>query len=223
MAVMFFRTIIVYIILLAVLRLMGKRQIGELQPSELVTTLLLSEIASQPITDDSVPLVYGIVPVVVVLSLEVIASFAVTKIPRLKRLFLGTPSILINKGKLNIEEMKKCRISVEELLRELRENGIGDISSVRYCIMEENGKVSVIRDASNESATAADVGVTNEEKGISRPVVVDGEINKDECNALGRNENWINKQLENHKISSIDEVFLLTCDDCDNVYIVLKN
>ncbi len=222
MTVMFFRTIIVYIILLTVLRLMGKRQIGELQPSELVTTLLLSEIASQPITDDSVPLVYGIVPVIVVLSLEVIASFSVTKIPRLKRLFLGSPSVLINKGKLDISEMKKCRISAEELMRELRENGIGDIATVRYCIMEENGKISVIRNAADENATASDVGADNGEKGISRPVIVDGEINRDECVALGRNEDWINKQLKKNKISSPDEVFLLTCDDCDNIYIVLK-
>ncbi len=223
MTVMFFRTVIIYILLLTVLRLMGKRQIGELQPSELVTTLLLSEIASQPITDDDIPMVYGIVPVVIVLSLEVIASYAVTKIPCLKRIFLGSPSILINKGKIDISEMKKCRISVEELMRELRENGIGDIATVRYCIMEENGKISVIQNAGDQNATAANVNAEISEKGICRPMVVDGKINKDECMALGHGEQWIKKQLEKRKIKDISNVFLLTCDDCDNVHIVLKS
>ncbi len=223
MTVMFFRTIIMYVLLFTVLRLMGKRQIGELQPSELVTTLLLSEIASQPITDDSIPLVYGIVPVIVVLTFEVTASFAMTKIPILKRVFLGSPSILINKGKLDIEEMKKCRLSIEELMRELREQSIADISTVRYCIMEENGKISIIQNAASQNATAADVKVSNAESGISRPLIVDGKISMDECQSLGHSEQWVKEQLKKKKIKSIDDVFLMTCDDCDNVYIVLKN
>ncbi len=223
MTVMFFRTVLIYVLLLIVLRLMGKRQIGELQPSELVTTLLLSEIASQPITDDNIPIVYGIVPVVIVVAFEVTASFTVTKFACLKKLFLGSPSMLIERGKLNISEMKKCRLSVEELMRELREKNIGDISSVRYCIMEENGKISVIQNAPNQTATAADVNVNNPEKGIARPLVVDGKISEKECSALGHSTDWIGKQLKKHKISRVEDVFLLTCDDCDNVYIILKN
>lgn len=128
----FARTVIIYILLLAVIRLMGKRQIGELEVSELVTTLLLSELASQPISDSNIPLLNAVVPILVLLTAEVILSYVLTKSKAAKKLLNGTPSILINKGVLDQKELNKSRISVEELMGELRLKDISDISAVNY-------------------------------------------------------------------------------------------
>lgn len=222
MTVMLFRTVFVYILLILVLRLMGKRQIGELQPSELVTTLLLSEIASAPITDDNIPVAYGIVPVIVVLSVEVITSFAATKLTVFKMIFGGKPSILINKGKIDLKELKKCRISVEELMGELRCKNVGSPSQVRYCLLEDNGKLSVILNQGDSPAVSSDLGTHKPECGLARILVSDGKIDLKECSSLGHSEQWVKKQLQKRKISSIDQVLLLTCDDCDNLYIALR-
>ncbi len=219
---MLFRTVLVYVLLILVLRLMGKRQIGELQPSELVTTLLLSEIASAPITDDNIPVVYGIVPVVVVLSIEVITSYATTKLSIFKKIFNGKPSILINKGVIDLKELKKCRISVEELMGELRCKNVGSPAQVRYCLLEDNGKMSVILNRSDSPVVSSDINVVGSECGMARILVSDGKIDLKECSALGHNEQWVKKQLQKRKISDIALVLLLTCDDCDNLYIALK-
>lgn len=219
---MFFRTIIVYILLLLVLRLMGKRQIGELQPSELVTTLLLSEIASQPIVDDNIPLVYGVVPVVVILSLEVIISFVVTKSQILKKVFDGTPSILIRRGVLDQKEMKKVRLSLEELIGELRLKNISDISQVEYAILEQNGQLSVISTAAASTVKVKDLHLNVSENGISHPLIIDGNVSDYNMRAIGKSEAWLQKTLEKKKIKRIKDVFLLTCDDADNVTVVRK-
>jgi uncharacterized membrane protein YcaP (DUF421 family) len=221
LTVMFFRTVIVYVLLLLVLRLMGKRQIGELQPSELVTTLLLSEIAAQPVIDDNIPLSYGIVPVAVVIALEVIASFAVTKCPRLKKIFIGKPSVLIDRGKLDIGEMSKVRLTAEELLSELRLQGVGDIRDVYYAVMEENGKLSVIPKAAASPSTKADVGADAKENGMARAIVVEGKINDENLAALGKDRNWLDKQIKARK-TALPDIFLMTCSDSDGIGLLTK-
>ncbi|MBQ1847791.1 MAG: DUF421 domain-containing protein [Clostridia bacterium] len=221
MTVMFFRTVIVYVLLLLVLRLMGKRQIGELQPSELVTTLLLSEIAAQPVIDDNIPISYGIVPVTVVIALEVIASFAVTKCPRLKKIFIGKPSVLINRGKLDIGEMSKVRITAEELLSELRLQGVGDIRDVYYAVMEENGKLSVIPKASASPSTKADVGAGAKENGMARAIVVEGKINDENLTALGKDRAWLYKQIKAQN-TALEDIFLMTCGDSGETGLLTK-
>ena len=221
MTVMFFRTVIVYVLLLLVLRLMGKRQIGELQPSELVTTLLLSEIAAQPVIDDNIPISYGIVPVAVVIALEVIASFVVTKSPRLKKIFIGKPSVLINRGKLDPAELGRVRITAEELMAELRIQGVGDICDVYYAVMEENGKLSVILKGSASPATKADVNADTSEKGMARALVVDGGVNDENLRTLGKDRNWLDKQIKARQ-TALDEIFLMTCTDASDICIMKK-
>ena len=222
MTVMFIRSFITYILLLLVLRLMGKRQIGELQPSELVTTLLLSEVASQPVTDDNIPLVYGLVPVAAILSFEVILSFAITKNKRLKKIMTGEISVLIDKGKLNMEEMKKNRISLEELASELRQKNIADISRVQYAIMEKNGKISVIEKAEYQPCTLEDMNIHSEERGIAHAFIVDGEICYENIESSGKNEEFLKKELKKRKIKSAEDIVLFTCDDAGNINIIRK-
>ncbi|MBR6644946.1 MAG: DUF421 domain-containing protein [Clostridia bacterium] len=222
MTVMFIRSFITYILLLLVLRLMGKRQIGELQPSELVTTLLLSEVASQPVTDDNIPLVYGLVPVAAILSFEVILSFAITKNKKFKKIMTGEISVLIDKGKLNMKEMKKNRISLEELASELRQKNIADISRVQYAIMEKNGKISVIEKAEYQPCTLEDMNIQSEERGIAHAFIVDGEICYENIESSGKNEEFLKKELEKRKIKSAEDIVLFTCDDAGNINIIRK-
>ena len=222
MTVMFIRSFITYILLLLVLRLMGKRQIGELQPSELVTTLLLSEVASQPVTDDNIPLVYGLVPVAAILSFEVILSFAITKNKKFKKIMTGEISVLIDKGKLNMKEMKKNRISLEELASELRQKNIADISRVQYAIMEKNGKISVIEKAEYQPCTLEDMNIRSEERGIAHAFIVDGEICYENIESSGKNEEFLKKELKKRKIKSAEDIVLFTCDDAGNINIIRK-
>lgn len=221
MAVIFIRTVIIYAVLFAVFRLMGKRQIGELQPSELVSTLILSQIASQPIASQSIPLSYGIVPVVAVVCLEVIASYLTTRVPGLKRIFVGRPSILIDRGKIDRAELLRQRVTVEELMSELRSNGIADPGDVYYAVMEESGSISVLLRAAASPPSREDLGVAARERGIARLVISDGVINRENLAALGKNERWLMKRLGEEGLTA-NEVFVMTCDEVSNVRIVKK-
>ena len=148
---MLFRS--VYFMLIITLRLMGKRQIGELQLSELIVTILLSELAAIPIADKDIPLFYAIVPILLLLSLEVILSYIVLRLPGVKNLFAGRPSIIINKGVLNQKELERQRTGISELLCSLRQSGISDIGDVEYAILEQNGRFSVFPKAASSSVT----------------------------------------------------------------------
>lgn len=221
MTVIFFRTVIIYLILILVLRLMGKRQIGELQPSELVTTLLLSQIASQPILAQNVPIAYGIIPVFIVVCLEVIFSFIMTRVPFLKRLFVGKPSILIDKGKVDTKELLRVRVTVEELMSELRSHGVGNPGDVYYAVMEENGSISVLMKAKSDTIRRNDLELDVKDAGISRLIISDGVVNVENLKKLGKNEMWLKKQLTQNNLD-IKDVFMMTCDDNSQIYTVKK-
>ena len=223
MITIFVRTIIIYVLLLAVIRLMGKRQIGELEVSELVTTLLLSELASQPISDSNIPLVNAVVPILVLMTAEVILSYILTKSKTAKKLLNGTPSILVNKGILDQKELNKSRISVEELMGELRLKDISDLSAVNYAILEQNGQISVIPKTGEKNASIADLKLQVPEKGIAHALVVDGEISDYNLKILGKNREYISKLMKKNNISDIKDIFLLTIDDMETINIIRKD
>lgn len=223
MITIFVRTIIIYVLLLAVIRLMGKRQIGELEVSELVTTLLLSELASQPISDSNIPLVNAVVPILILMTAEVILSYILTKSKTAKKLLNGTPSILVNKGILDQKELNKSRISVEELMGELRLKDISDLSAVNYAILEQNGQISVIPKTGEKNASIADLKLQVPEKGIAHALVVDGEISDYNLKILGKNREYISKLMKKNNISDIKDIFLLTIDDMETINIIRKD
>ena len=138
------RTLIIYILLLTVMRLMGKRQLGELEPSEIITTFLFSEIATTPITNPESNIWHAILPIIIIASLEILLSFSVLKIPLLKKILTGRPSVIIQRGKINKEEMKRARLTLDELISGIRQGGIFNISEVDYAILEENGRLTVV-------------------------------------------------------------------------------
>jgi uncharacterized membrane protein YcaP (DUF421 family) len=198
MAAIFVRTLIIYLLLSLSLKIMGKRQLGELDVSELVSTLLVSEVASLPISDPDIPLLNAIIPILFIVSLEIIISSVKNKSEKLKHVVEGEPIFIIYKGKLKQNALKENRISINELLCELRTQGIGDIGDVYYAILEQNGKISVLE--------------RGEKENLAHTIIIDKEVNSKGLSALGYNESWLKKQLPKHK-TKISDVLLMTVDD----------
>ena len=208
---LFLRTVIIYAFLIAVMKIGGKRQIGELQLSELITALLISEIAANPIQNPSTPLLHAVIPVLSVIFLEILLTYATTKSRGLKRLLDGTPDVIIDRGKLNIKKLGKLRMTVEELICECRQAGISDIGEVWYAILEENGKFSFFEKAKKGE----------KEKGIAHTLITDGEISQTGLTAAGMTEAQLNALLTANNLTA-KEVFLLTVNDACDTHIVKK-
>lgn len=215
------RTGIIYILLVLAIRLTGKRQIGELEISELVSTILISEIAAAPVSNQDIPLSFAVFPILLIISLEVIISFSATRSSIVKKIFLGSPSILIKKGIVQQKELSKARMSLEELLCELRIGGISSIEDVDYAILESNGKLSVTPHAHARNATPADLGAKPADSGIAHAVVVDGIIKKEALKGSEKNIQWLEAELKKSKLK-LKEVFLLTVDDNNRIYIIKR-
>ena len=206
MAAIFVRTIIIYILLSFSMKIMGKRQIGELDVSDLISTLLISELAAIPIDDPDIPLFNAIVPILFIASLEIIIPSLKNKYTKFKKYIEGQPAFVIFKGKLLQETLRENRISINELLCELRTQGIGDIRDVNYCYLEPNGKLSILKKQNT-------LGL------VAHPVIIDGEYNENEIRLMEMTENDVCRLCkENRK----ENVFLLTVDDLGNTNIIIK-
>ena len=219
MLIIFIRTILIYIILLGSMRLMGKRQIGELEVADLVTTLLLSEIAAVPVANPEIPLSHAIIPIITLLSMEVTVSLIMTHCPRWKSIGSARPNVLIRRGVLDQKEMDKLRISVEELISELRQLDITDLREVDYAILEQNGKISVIPKAENRQPTVKDLGLTATDSGIMHIIISRGVVNRYNLKQMGLDNLWLQKKLKEHHCHA-KEVFLMTVNDGGEVYIL---
>ncbi len=216
MVTILIRTLIVYISLIATMRFMGKRQLGELEISDLVTTLLLSDIATLPITNTELPLSHALVPILTLTSLEVVLSGVLLKVPSLKRALSVRPAILVRHGKPNRAAMRSVRVSAEELLSQLRQKDVTELDEVDYAILEPNGQISIIKKAAQREATAGDLGLTPAESGMMHLLVCDGEINRRNLSMAGWDEARLFRELTRRKLT-LEEVFLLLADDSGRV------
>jgi uncharacterized membrane protein YcaP (DUF421 family) len=219
MTVILFRTVFIYLILSVVLRCMGKRQVGELELSDLVVTLLLSEVAALPISDHNMPLINGLFPVLLILALEIISTYLKNKIPLLKKMMEGKPSILINRGKLNQRELESMRLSVEELLGECRLQGYSDLRDIYYAILEQDGQLSIIPRSSKQPLCADDIQITVPERGMAHPIILDGRINKNHLAMIGKDEAWLEKACKQRGLAWTD-VFLMTVNDTGEIVLI---
>lgn len=201
------RTVILYILLSFSLRITGKRQLGELDVSELVSTLLISEIASIPIDDPDIPMLNAIIPILLIASIEIIISAVKNRSERLKAIVEGTPDYIIYKGRILQQRLYDNRISINELLSELRTQGIGNISEVEYAILEQGGSLSVMKKGESRLAHA---------------VVIDGRIIEEELKKQGYNETWVKKRLNERKVE-LCRVLIMTVDDGGRIDIVIKD
>ena len=221
MTTILIRTVIIYIVLLITMRIMGKRQLGELEISELVTTLLISEIASLPIADHSIPVVHALIPLVTILPLEVILSVVLLKFPRLKNLASTRPSVLIRHGKLDQTEMRRVRISLDELISEARQSGVCSLEDIDYAILEQNGKLSIIIKRAASAPTLDDLQINAPEVGIIHALIEDGYINDYNLQLLGHDRAWLQDYLDGQG-KRAKEIFLLAVNDTNEFYCIDK-
>ena len=215
------RVAIVYLFVTIAIRIMGKRNIGELQPTELVITLLLSEFATIPIENNSVSLINSLIPVMLLISFEIVNSVISMKSIRFRALSDGNPIIIIKNGQLDQKELKKLRFTVDDVLSGLRQKDVFDINEVAYAIIETNGTLSVLLKSGSQNATKSDVSAKNKNVGFSYPVIIDGTIIKKNLAFCGIDKAYIKKELEKKNVMKKD-VFLMSVDNNKNTEIILK-
>lgn len=222
MLVVFFRAIILYVLIMFCIRMMGKRQLGELQPSELVITILISNIASLPIEDTGIPLILGAIPVLVLVSCEIFISNISLKSKRFRRFVSGSPMIVIHDGVIDQMQLRKLRFSIDDLMESLRQANVFDIRDVEYAVVETTGKVSILQKFSAQNTTPKMLGIKGDDQTPPVVVISDGMLIKNSMTACGIDEKFVDLLLQKHKCT-LKETFLLTCDQKRDVYFVKKN
>ncbi len=218
MAVSFIRTLIVFSLLIFSLRVMGKRQLGELEPLELVTAVLISNLAAQPLQDTGTPLIYGVVPVLTLLSFQLLISGISVRLPRFRRFLSGKPSILVDNGVIVQSEMRKCRLSVDELYVELRVNGITDISQVKHAILETDGTLSVLPYAKFSPATAEELKIEAPDNGLPVLVINEGRVMSENLSLLGKSPKWLESELKSRGARGPKDVYIMAVDGAGKIY-----
>jgi uncharacterized membrane protein YcaP (DUF421 family) len=205
------------------LRLMGKRQIAELEPSELVLTMMISDLASVPMQDFGIPLLAGVIPILTLMALSLLLSYLFLQNLKFRELVCGTPSILIRNGQLQQDTMRKNRYTLDELLEELRGQGYLKIQDVKYAVLENSGQLSVFPWPAQQPPTAAQLNLEQKDD-TTLPVILinDGRILEKNLRSCGRDLNWLQKVLSEENISSPQQVFLFTLDEQGNTYCVEK-
>ncbi len=211
MTIAFVRTILLYILVIIAMRIMGKRQISELQTSELVIMLLISDIAAIPMQDTGQSLVSGVIPMFTLVAVEVVLSVWMLKNSRLRKLICGSPVVIINDGKIDQSMMKKLRMSTEDLFEQLRQVDVFDINDVAYAIVETNGKVSIIKKAESQELTASMMNIPQEKVSLDMVVVSDGEISKSSLEFCNLDTKWIKDTLQKEN-KKLKDIFIMTAN-----------
>lgn len=212
MFIVLIRAIILYFIVVFIMRLMGKRQIGQLQPFELVIALMVAELAATPMQDTEIPLLHGIIPIITLLVLQVLISALQLKSEAARIVFCGKPSILIEHGKININELKNNRLNLNDLLEELRLKEYYNLEDIEYAILETGGQISIIPKSDIVPATRKDLKILPVEDKLPVTLILDGKINNNNLKFINKDESWLNGQLKKKNILSPDQVFLALFD-----------
>ena len=221
MIITILRTIILYIFVTLGIRLMGKRQIGDMQPNELVITLLISEIAAIPLQDDSQPILNGVVAIFMLVIIEILISVISMKSMMMRKIMNGKSAVVIKNGVIDQKVMKRVRMTVLDLVELLRGQNVFDISTVAFAVLEVNGNLSVLLKSSELPATAGDFKIIKQKEALPLPVISDGVIIKESLEALKFTENDIKARL-NTKKTKVSDVFLMMMDRYDNYSIIEK-
>lgn len=221
MLIAYLRSILLYLALLVTVRLMGKRQLGEMEPSEFVVSMLLANLATIPMQDPALPLSAGLVPILTVLALELILSWLSLRSIRIRKLLCGKPVILIEDGRLLQRNLKAARVTLDELTELLREQGILKLSSVKYAILETNGQVSAILHAADRPPTCRDCGIAAEEDLLPCTLISDGKLLHTNLRISGRDDRWLEQELH-RRGCAVSDVMLLTVDRSGSVCFIRK-
>ncbi len=216
------RTVILFLLVMITIRIMGKRQVGELQPFELVVAIIIAELASIPMEDKETPLINGIIPIITLLILQVSFSYISLKNERIRNIISGTPSILIENGKINEKELKKLRYNLSDLLEQLRIKNISNIADVEFATLETSGELSVIPKSQKKPLTPEDLNISTEYEGLSLPLVMDGKVIFNNLIKANLDINWLYNILKKHNINDPKNVLFASLDTKGNIYLQPK-
>lgn len=221
MITLIFRTLLVYIFLIIIMRMMGKRQIGELEVTDLVATLLLSEIASLPITDPNIPVLHAIIPMIVLLSLEVFSSYILIRAPKLKNFLSASPTFLIKEGVLDQAALMASRLSIEELMSEIRQQGFCNLAYIWYAILEKDGQITILPRARYSPPTQEQLNISSQEENLMHVVYNGNTFNDKGLALIGKDRLWLKKQMERRGVSLADQ-FCVTANSHGEIYWIVK-
>ncbi len=221
MVLSYVRTVLLYLVLIAVIRLMGKRQIGQMEPAEFVVTMLVANLAAIPMQDSGIPLYSGVVPIVTVLGVELVLSALSLRSVRLRRLLCGKPVILIENGNILQQNLRKTRVTLDELTGHLRQKDVLDLRSVQYAILETNGNISVFPYPKDKPASAKDAGIQAKKQHLPITVVSDGQLMHANLEKAKKDEQWVRSVLRRYD-AELSDTWLLTVDGADKIYFCRK-
>lgn len=216
------RSIVLYLIIVIGIRLLGKHQVSELEPAEFVLALIIADVASVPMQDYGIPLLMGVIPIIILLCLSMILSVLTLKSLKVRALLAGVPSILIQNGKMDQKELRRTRMTLDEVLEELRLQGYTDLASVRYAVLETNGQLSILPYAQKKPPSAEDMDLSVSDPGLPLVLISDGRLISANLKRRGLDERWLEKQLKKYGVSGVKEVFLLTIDEDKQTYFIRK-
>ena len=217
MLITFFRSIVLYIIVLIVMRLMGKREIGQLQPFELAISIMIADLATIPMTETGIPIFNGIIPILGLLLMHLIISMINLKSSKGREIICGKPRILIYRGKIDANALKKERFTINELQEKLRSNNIVNLGDVEYAILETSGDVTVIQKPEKRGTIPEDFNIQPDYEGIPYDLVIDGKVMNKNLKLLGKNYNWLKKQVEKFGIKP-EEALVVTIDGKGQIF-----
>ena len=217
MLITFFRSIVLYIIVLIVMRLMGKREIGQLQPFELAISIMRADLATIPMTETGIPIFNGIIPILGLLLMHILISIINLKSLKAREIICGKPRILIYRGKIDAKALKKERFTINELQEKLRGNNIVNLGDIEYAILETSGEVTIIQKPEKRGSIPEDFNIKPEYEGIPYDLVIDGKVMEQNLKKLGKNYNWLKKQVEKFGIKP-EEALVVTIDGKGQIF-----
>ena len=217
MLITFIRSILLYIIVLVVMRLMGKREIGQLQPFELAISIMIADLASTPMADAGIPISNGIIPILALLVMHLTISILNIKSIKARQILCGKPSILIYRGRIDEKMLKKERFTVNELEERLRGNNVVNIGDVEYAILETSGQVTVIQKPEKKNVTAEDLGLKPEYEGLAYDLVLDGKVMYENLKILKKDYDWLKKKVNKFGIKP-EQALIVTIDGKGNMF-----
>lgn len=223
MTVILIRTVILYLIILFVIRIMGKAELSKMSPFQLIISFMIAELAAIPIESPEVSMINGITAILTLLFLQVLISFLSIKSERLKNIFSGTPSVLINKGEINQGELKKLRITINDLMEQLRIGNCPSISDVEYAVMESNGALSIILKSDKKAVTAEDLAIKKNREIMPVVFITDGVLYKSNLTAAGWTIQQLMSELSSKGILNYKDVFMAFCDENSHLHIFMPN
>lgn len=216
------RTLILYILVLVIMRLMGKRQVGQLEPFDFVITIMISDLASIPMSDTKTPLLNGIIPIVTLLALEITLSLIQLKCRMARTILTGRPSVLVSNGKIDIPRLKEQKYSVDDLFEEMRIKGYYDLQDIQYAILETSGKLSIFPKSEHTPPTKKDLNIKPSKETLPVTLIYEGVINYSHLKRINKDEKWLYSTLKSKHISNIKDVFIAIMDSTGSFFFQLK-